>query len=318
VAVLGAVALAFIPQAGSLSPFADDVADPEASVNLDTVIDQDSFADVDLRYRITSPRELTGPLRLFVDLQTPVRDKGPLADSSINRKPAVHASVKAGEQVLAEAQTPLPLPTPDADIRLNLGASTWEPASGDPTEPTEGRRLEDSLQRYGLVIGSAGPDSVTEGLVTLRLAKDAEPPLKVNIYMREFGTEEWRVGERVEPGASVDVLIRAENQTSGILNDMIVGSNLANYLSYVPGSTVIFNDNHPHGIAGTTNNVATGGIDIGGYERDAVAYVKFTVEVASTNVFEKLGMYSLRNIGIARAGGSGEIYNVGTIEVVVS
>ena len=180
VVVLGAVALAFIPQAGSLSPFADDVADPEASVSLDTVIDQGSFADVDLRYRVTSPRELTGPLRLFVDLQTPVRDKGPLTDSSIDSEPAVHASVKAGEQVLAEAQTPLPLPTPVADIRLNLGASTWEPASGDPTELTEGRRLEDSLQRYGLVIGSAGPDSVTEGLVTLRLAKDAEPPLKVN------------------------------------------------------------------------------------------------------------------------------------------
>jgi len=315
IALLVAIGYAFVPPAGSLSPFGDESANEEVELTLEPVRDRDSSAIIDLRYRVASPNKLTGPLRLFANLDAPISGEG--VANLPEGKPILTVIIKAGGQTLAEAETVVSLPDPKTGLRFSDGNSTWLPGSGDPPQAPDDRTIEETLQRYGLIVGSAGPESVAEGIVTLTLAKDSKQPLTVNMYVREAGTDQWKTRTPVAPGATVEMLIRAENQSMETLNDLVIACNLADYMRYVADSTIIINGNHPDGVAGVTDNVTTGGIDIGDYNRFAVGYVQFSVKVSDIEVFEKVGKYTLRSVGIARAGGSNEIYNVGTIDVIV-
>lgn len=285
----------------------------DADVSLDQVSATSEEAQVDLRYRVASSDEELGPVRLFLDI---VDTNAKPFDFSEDAGDSLRASFMAGDEEVAVQLVPLDLVGEEQLLRLEPEMS-WRPASGADVNSDQQVVIDETVKRQGFVLGRAGPDSVVEGTLASTVSQDRETPLKVNAYVREVGSEEWKLRTDASPGDRLELLIRAENVSGSVLEDLVIGANLADYLSYVPDSTTIINTNHPDGIEGRTNNVYQGGIDIGAYESGSVAYVKFEVQVAPSSAFEQLGRYTLRNVGIARAQGTNEVYNVAIIDVNV-
>ncbi|WP_153008347.1 hypothetical protein [Rhodococcus pyridinivorans] len=118
------------------------------------------------------------------------------------------------------------------------------------------------------------------------------------------------------PGQRVTMMIKYANGTDET-QKAIVGANLSDYVRYVPGSTRIFNANYPDGIEAGSDNVYTGGINIGNYEPGTNAYVTFDLDLDKSNQFATCGNYTLRQVGVVRPEGENEIYSTAVLTLKI-
>jgi hypothetical protein len=139
----------------------------------------------------------------------------------------------------------------------------------------------------------------------------------VNTYVRAVGTDKWRLEDTITPGAVAEVMVRVENVRDEALRDVVIGANLPPNTTYVPGSTVIINGNHPDGVPAGNDNVSRGGINIGHYETGAAGYVVFDLRLDDATGFPILGLNRLHTVGVARPEGLNEHYSVAVIETLV-
>lgn len=174
----------------------------------------------------------------------------------------------------------------------------------------------------GIVLEDLKPCFAYEATVTV-LARVKASEVKVNKYVshndgdQDVKNNKWEVKNTATPGQKMDYMIRFENKGNTVLENVTVGDNLPDYMSYIPGSTRIINGNNPTGVAAGTDNVYQGGIRVGDYAPGAVGYVVFTVKLDEKAKFATCGVYTLKNVGVVRPEGMNEFYNTAWTDVRV-
>ncbi|WMM74452.1 hypothetical protein RCF27_09290 [Rhodococcus pyridinivorans] len=118
------------------------------------------------------------------------------------------------------------------------------------------------------------------------------------------------------PGKRLTMMIKYANGTDET-QKAIVGANLSDHVKFVPGSTRIFNANYPNGTEAETDNVYTGGINIGNYEPGTNAYVTFDLDLGDSNQFAKCGNYTLKQVGGVWPEGENTIYNTAILTLKI-
>lgn len=103
---------------------------------------------------------------------------------------------------------------------------------------------------------------------------------------RISGTTAWSPTIVAHPGNKIQIVIRFENTSSGgFLNDLGVGLVLPSKLSYIEGTTKLRSTAFPSGIVIRSDNIPTGGIDVGNYAASSVGYVVADLQLAGNDAF---------------------------------
>ncbi|HET7630485.1 MAG TPA: hypothetical protein VFK03_03865 [Candidatus Saccharimonadales bacterium] len=174
----------------------------------------------------------------------------------------------------------------------------------------------------GVNLEDMRPCFAYESTVTV-LARVKASEVKVNKYVSSYDEDhnpsnnDWKLTNSAKPGGKLDYMIRFENKGNTVLNDVVVGDNLPDYMQIIPGSTYIINGNHKDGIAAGSDHVINGGIDVGDYNPGAAGYVVFSVQIDPISKFAKCGVYTLKNVGVVRPKGMNEFYNTAWTNVRV-
>lgn len=171
----------------------------------------------------------------------------------------------------------------------------------------QGRQISDDI------IGSAGAqigyDEINgevpgcfeySALVTIKV-KVSKADVSIDKYVREVGDTDWSTEISVDPGAEVEYLIEVENTGGTDLENVAVGDNLPNYIAYVDGTTQYANAStnfEPRDLG--SDNIVSGGVDIGSYTPGSNAFVMFRADVDPIGAYDYCGDYVLRNVGIVR------------------
>jgi len=113
--------------------------------------------------------------------------------------------------------------------------------------------------------------------------------------VRKTGTTERSKSVTVNPGDQVDYLISYKNTGATQQKNVVVADQLPAGISYVAGSTILKNGNHPNGTPVSDGVTSTQGINIGAYNPAAAAYVKFTAKVTANDSLAVCGTNKLNN-----------------------
>jgi uncharacterized repeat protein (TIGR01451 family) len=193
------------------------------------------------------------------------------------------------------------------------------PASCYSTEPLTSEQQEQLVGPSGLhVHDKYRPCFAYEESITVQVRVVAAG-VSVDKYVRPAGgdSSDWTKDMTVEPGATVEYLIRFRNEGNETLNNVFVGDNLPDYHTYVEDSTMLMNGNHPEGTNVESNDITRGGINVGNYAPGANANVWFTAEIDDYGAYQYCGEYDLRNVGIVHPDGLNPYYNTARLVVDV-
>lgn len=108
----------------------------------------------------------------------------------------------------------------------------------------------------------------------------------------------------VSPGATLRFLIEYYNSSKFLESGVIIGANLAPGQMLVPNTTEILNSRFPHGTPDPSNNIASGGVNIGNYDPRAGGYVEFEAALPLAGGFD-CGWNEDRTVGF------GQVYGLG-------
>ncbi len=210
-----------------------------------------------------------------------------------------------------------------ATWRHNVGADQNKPEciTGNDPKGAPASCYTDTIISDDVAKGGAGvrlenlkPCYAYEGTITV-LVRVKASAVKVNKYVSAHDGDtnvqnnKWELENTAKPGDKLDYMIRFENKGNTKLNDVMVGDNLPGYMSYVNGSTKLYNTTHPNGLAITNDNITKGGINVGAYMPGSTGYVIITTQVNQSKQFAKCGNYVLTNVGVVRPAGMKDIYN---------
>jgi len=99
-------------------------------------------------------------------------------------------------------------------------------------------------------------------------------------------SNDWEQSKTVDSEQVVEYKIEFTNVGSTDLDSVIIRDDLPEYVTYVPGSTILFNSTYPNGKNMTSDNVVTTGINIGNYAPGANAVVGFKAIVDADSELE--------------------------------
>lgn len=182
-----------------------------------------------------------------------------------------------------------------------------------------GMKLSDSIVTSGAPIGYNQLNGVVPGcfeytsIVTIKV-KVKSPSIKVDKTVRKAGEKNWNESMTVKKGDTVEYQIRVQNTGSTNLDNVLVGDNLPPYVSYVQDSTKLMNSNFPNGTNVPSNNITTGGLDIGTAGPGGVSYILFQAKVAD-EFAEGCGILTLKNVAVAGSNQTGNVEDHATIKV---
>lgn len=149
--------------------------------------------------------------------------------------------------------------------------------------PVSGQTLPDSLFNTGALLGY---DSLSgklpgcneyAGYVTFQFAADAAN-FTVKKQVSKKGANQWQDSIVAKVGEEVDYMITYENTGSTRQSDVLVKDQLPQGMTYVPGSTMLANSEHPNGVK-TDEGVTVNGLNVGNYNPNGDAYVKLSAKV---------------------------------------
>lgn len=124
-----------------------------------------------------------------------------------------------------------------------------------------------------------------DGQVTIevKVKKETTPVVssKISKTVRIKGSDDktWKESVEANVGDEVEFQIEYVNLSSEGVRAVFIRDELPKNLQYVAGSTYLYNSNYPQGFHVTDENLTTTGINIGGYNPNGNAYVRFTAKV---------------------------------------
>ena len=124
----------------------------------------------------------------------------------------------------------------------------------------------------------------------------------ISKQVRLKGTKEWYDAIDANVGDEVEYQIQYKNTGNATDYNVMIRDILPTNMEYVAGSTVLYNSNHPEGATVNSDDIVTSGINIGNYEKDSNAYIRFTAKV----VDKTLACYTNKLVNWAQAGINGK------------
>ncbi len=159
------------------------------------------------------------------------------------------------------------------------------------------------LLGYDQMDGKIPGCSEYSGYVTFHVKAQfaAKPALSITKEVKILGTDTWSEQVKAKSGDTVRYRIGFTNTGNTTLENVTIRDVLPAGLTYVKGSTTIFNTAHPKGVTLSDNIVSNNGINIGNYNAGANAWIYFNATVDAA-VSEKCNNSLLRNVAQASGG----------------
>lgn len=123
--------------------------------------------------------------------------------------------------------------------------------------------------------------------------------LLLDVRIKKETDIKWGSRVYAEPGECVRFRIGVQNMSSEMFRNLVLRDLLPDGLSYVEGSTMIFNKIHPKGVTLSDNIIRDNGINIGDYTPGANAWIYFNAVTPKESI-DKNMIY--RNVIQATAG----------------
>lgn len=141
------------------------------------------------------------------------------------------------------------------------------------------------------------------GYVTFHVKAQYEvtPDILITKEVQVDGAEGWSTAVLAEAGDKINYRIQFKNTSKITMEDVIIRDILPKGLTYVEGSTKVYNANNPNGVKVSDNIVSDTGINIGDYGAGANAWIYFSVTV-DQSMNEKCENTILRNVIQANGG----------------
>ena len=144
------------------------------------------------------------------------------------------------------------------------------------------------------------------GYVTVKVkAQVSQPQEKTNIDLAKTvrnktnGEKSWVETANAKSGDTVQFQIHAKNTGSAGIQNLVIRDILPKGLNYVAGSTKLYNTSNPKGLKVSDNVIQNSGINIGSYQPNGDAYVRFDATVSAENSLPVCGENTLTNIAQA-------------------
>jgi uncharacterized repeat protein (TIGR01451 family)/LPXTG-motif cell wall-anchored protein len=118
---------------------------------------------------------------------------------------------------------------------------------------------------------------------------------EMNKQVRKAGESTWKESVATKPGDTVEYQISYKNTGETRQNNVTVKDTLPAGLTYVNGSTYLKNGTNPNGLKVSDNLTTSTGINIGDYNAQAAAYIKFSAKVNANDTLPKCGPNTLTN-----------------------
>ena len=143
------------------------------------------------------------------------------------------------------------------------------------------------------------------GYVTVKVKAQVSQPQEKNIDLAKTvrnktnGEKSWVETANAKSGDTVQFQIHAKNTGSAGIQNLVIRDILPKGLNYVVGSTKLYNTSNPKGLKVSDNVIQNSGINIGSYQPNGDAYVRFDATVSAENSLPVCGDNTLTNIAQA-------------------
>ena len=141
-----------------------------------------------------------------------------------------------------------------------------------------------------------------DGVVTINVKVHSSVAAKVSKKVRIKGTKDWKEVVEAKVGQEVEYQIEYVNLLAEKVNDVMIRDVLPTNVEYVQNSTYLYNSNYQNGVLLKENTLTTTGINIGSYNTNGNAYVRFTGKVVDKTL--ACGSNQLVNWASATVSGS--------------
>lgn len=135
-------------------------------------------------------------------------------------------------------------------------------------------------------------------IVITKTCEDPEDPeFSISKKVRKTGTEEWKESIAIASGDSIDYMITYNNTGNVRQDNVVIKDTLPTGVTLVNGTTYLVNAANPNGIKVSDKIISTDGLNIGNYDGESTAYIKFTAKVTLADEYIKCGANTLVNTG---------------------
>lgn len=107
---------------------------------------------------------------------------------------------------------------------------------------------------------------------------------KLQMTARLKGEKKWTDVVQASVGDEIEFQIEYRNLQKDTVDNVMIRDVLPTNIQYIEGTTYLFNSNYEDGILLEDDMVATSGINIGSYDAQANAYVRFSGKVVDVNL----------------------------------
>ena len=125
--------------------------------------------------------------------------------------------------------------------------------------------------------------------------------IEITKEVKKLGTDTWSESVEAKSGDTVRYRIHFKNTGNTTLKNVIIRDILPTGLTYVKGTTEIFNTAHPKGVTLSDKIVTDSGINLGDYAAEAGAWIYFNATV-DQGISDKCSNTILRNVVQANGG----------------
>lgn len=106
----------------------------------------------------------------------------------------------------------------------------------------------------------------------------------VDMKVRKYGDKEWQRAVVADVGDIVEFQAEYINRQEDTASDVMIRSVLPTNMEYIESSTVLYNSNYQEGFEIPENTITTKGLNIGSYNYQGNAYVRFRTKVTNNNL----------------------------------
>ena len=125
--------------------------------------------------------------------------------------------------------------------------------------------------------------------------------IEITKEVKKLGTDTWSESVEAKSGDTVRYRIHFKNTGNTTLKNVIIRDILPTGLTYVKGTTEIYNTAHPKGVKLSDKIVTDSGINLGDYAAEAGAWIYFNATV-DQGISDKCSNTILRNVVQANGG----------------
>jgi uncharacterized repeat protein (TIGR01451 family) len=195
---------------------------------------------------------------------------------------SVKATVKGDNTNAIDEQVAVNLEDDSASLQYIPGSAVWKHNTGtnDATKFTEEKVSDEVVSgANGLVLEDQKPGDNYASTVTV-LARVMVPGVKVTKQVEQASdSNKWADNNTAKPGDTLKYLIGYQNTGNTTQNKVIARDTLPEHMTIVPGTTTLTNTTNPSGVTVPSDDIASGGINIGSYAAGANAYISFQAKV---------------------------------------